>query len=91
MAEGSDAVETADLIDREPMERWKAAAAIAPFLFLGFAAVVMLLLWGLNGLWAFMILPPILFISVLGWLAFRNGFVRDLGEAREAGTADDDR
>ena len=81
MAE-SDAVETADLIDNEPMARWKAALAIAPFLFLGIASVVLLLGWGLNGLWAFMILPPILFMSVLGWLAFRHGFVRDVGEER---------
>lgn len=81
-----ETVETADLIDREPMDRWKAAAAIAPFLFLGLACVVLLLGWGLNGLWAFMILPPILFISVLGWLAFRHGFVRDLGEDGRAGS-----
>jgi len=83
MVEG-DAVETADLVDHQPMARWKAAAAVAPFLLLGLASVVLLLGWGLNGLWAFMILPPIIFMSVLGWLAFRHGFVRDAGEAREA-------
>jgi hypothetical protein len=57
-----------------PRSRRQAALAVAPFLALGLADVVLLLLWGLDPLWGFMILPPILFVSALGWIAFRSGF-----------------
>ncbi|QPV63983.1 hypothetical protein I7X12_04960 [Halosimplex litoreum] len=56
--------------------KW-AALAVLPFLLLGLADVVLLLWWGINPLWGFMILPPILFMSVLAWIAFRSGFVGD--------------
>ena len=59
------------------LNRKRAALAVAPFLFIGLADVVLLLGWGLDGLWGFMILPPILFICVLAWIAFRTGFVHD--------------
>ena len=59
--------------------RKRAALAILPFLLLGLADVVLLLFWGLNPLWGFVILAPILFISVLGWIAFKAGFVRHQG------------
>jgi hypothetical protein len=55
--------------------RKQAALAVAPFLLLGLIDVVLLLGWGINPLWGFMILPPILFVSVLAWLGFRTGFV----------------
>jgi hypothetical protein len=60
----------------EGYDRVRAAKAIAPFLALGLLDVVLLLGWGLEPLWAFVILPPILFISVIGWIAFKTGFVR---------------
>ena len=59
------------------LSRKRAFFATLPFLLLGLADVVLLLEWGLDPLWGFMILPPILFVSVLAWLAFRGGFVRD--------------
>jgi len=59
------------------LSRKRAFLATLPFLALGIADVVLLLEWGLDPLWGFMILPPILFVSVLAWLAFRGGFVRD--------------
>jgi cobalamin synthase len=60
--------------------RKRAALAVAPFLALGLGNVILLLGWGINPLWGFMILPPILFISVLGWIAFRGGFVQNRGQ-----------
>ncbi|WP_254546196.1 hypothetical protein [Halomarina pelagica] len=63
--------------------RKRAAIAILPFLLLGLADVALLLAWGLEPLWGFMILPPILFISVLGWFAFRGGMVGPGADGRE--------
>ncbi len=65
------------LIDTEGMDRWTATKYIAPFVFIGLFDLVLLLGWGLDPLWGFMILPPILFVSVLGWIAFRTGFASD--------------
>lgn len=59
------------------LSRTHAFLATLPFLALGVADVVLLLLWGLDPLWGFMILPPILFVSVLAWIAFRGGLARD--------------
>jgi hypothetical protein len=60
--------------------RKRAALAVAPFVLLGLANLVLILGWGIDPLWGFLILPPILFVSVLGWIAFRSGFARNLGE-----------
>jgi hypothetical protein len=57
--------------------RRRAALATLPFLTLGLIDVVLLLEFGLDPLWGFAILPPILFISVLTWLAFSTGFLDD--------------
>lgn len=57
--------------------RRQAAIAVFPFLFIGFADVVLLLGWGIAPLWGFMILPPILFMTALGWIGFRKGFIRN--------------
>ncbi|WP_277540202.1 hypothetical protein [Haloarcula laminariae] len=61
----------------EGMNRWRATKYIAPFVAIGLFDLVLLLGWGLDPLWGFMILPPILFVSVLGWIAFRTGFASD--------------
>lgn len=64
--------------DDDPrVSRKGALLAVLPFLGLGIADVVLLLLWGIDPLWGFMILPPILFVSVLAWVAFRGGLARD--------------
>jgi len=59
--------------------RKQAGLAVLPFLLLGLADVVLLLKWGLNPLWGFVILPPILFIRALGWIRFKSGFIRNQG------------
>jgi hypothetical protein len=71
--------------------RTQATLAILPFLALGLADVLLLLFWGLDPLWGFVILPPILFISVLGWIGFRSGFINDRVEGADPGSdADSD-
>lgn len=62
------------------LNRRRAALAILPFLLLGLADVVLLLKWGLDPLWGFMILPPIIFICVIGWIAFSTGFATGEGQ-----------
>jgi len=65
------------LVDTPGVDRWTATKYIAPFVAIGLFDLVLLLGWGLDPLWGFMILPPILFVSVLGWIAFRTGFASD--------------
>jgi hypothetical protein len=67
----------------EGKNRRLAALATLPFLALGLLDVVLLLEFGLDPLWGFAILPPILFITVLTWLAFSTGFLDDRGELGE--------
>lgn len=61
-------------VDTVQRNRKQAALLVLPFLLLGLADVVLLLLWGVDPLWGFVILPPILFMVLLGWIAFTNGF-----------------
>jgi hypothetical protein len=57
--------------------RRRALLAVTPFLLLGLADVLLLLFWGIEPLWAFAILPPIIFSTVLAWLAFSTDFLDD--------------
>ncbi|WP_255167951.1 hypothetical protein [Natrononativus amylolyticus] len=61
-------------------DRRRATLYVLPFLTLGLANLVTLLGWGLDPLWAFAILPPILCITLIGWIAFRHDF-HDRGRA----------
>lgn len=64
--------------------RRQAFLATLPFVGLGVADLVLLLEYGLDPLWGFMILPPIAMMSVLTWIAFRGGLARDrVGDPRE--------
>jgi hypothetical protein len=62
--------------DSRPNRR-RALLAVTPFLLLGLADVLLLLFWGIEPLWAFAILPPILFCTVLAWIAFSTDFLED--------------
>jgi len=85
----STSAENPDVADEEfdpnaPLEsesggknRKRAALAVAPFLAVGLADVVLLLGWGIEPLWAFAILPPILFCSVLAYIVFSTDFLED--------------
>ncbi len=59
--------------DGETTNRRRAALFVSPFLAVALVNLVTLLGWGMDPLWAFAILPPILFFTVLGWIAFRAG------------------
>ncbi|WP_225333469.1 hypothetical protein [Halomicrobium urmianum] len=74
MSEREGRIDVGDLREGDNhLNRRRAALYVAPFIALGLFDLVLLLGWGLDPLWAFMILPPILFISVLAWIAFRTG------------------
>ncbi|MFB6307749.1 MAG: hypothetical protein ABEH35_00315 [Haloarculaceae archaeon] len=75
MGDADTRVTPADVVEDDRLDRKRAALFVVPFLLLGLLDLVLLLRWGLDPLWGFMILPPILFISVLAWIAFRTGFV----------------
>ncbi|WP_226006758.1 hypothetical protein [Natrinema salinisoli] len=55
-------------------DRRRAARYVLPLLVIGVANLALLLRWGLDPLWAFAILPPMAFLSGIGWIAFRYGF-----------------
>ena len=73
-AEGSEAEPDSDGAGRS--RRW-AVLAVLPFLAVGIGDVVLLLIWGIDPLWGFLLLPPILFICVIGWIAIRGGFAEN--------------
>ena len=57
--------------------RKRATLAVAPFLALGLGNVVLILRWGVEPLWAFALLPPILFCSALAYIVFSTDFLDD--------------
>ena len=71
-AEGSEAGPDSDGAGRS--RKW-AVLAVLPFLAVGIGDVVLLLIWGIDPLWGFAILPPILFCSVLAYIVFSTDFL----------------
>lgn len=66
--------------------RKAATIVILPFLALGIGNLLLILWWGLDPLWGFLLLPPILFICVIGWIAIRGGFAENrTGEGDHGG------
>lgn len=57
--------------------RRQAALYTLPFLALGVGNAVLILSWGLEPLWAFAQLPPILFVTALTYIVFSTDFLDD--------------
>lgn len=55
--------------------RRRAALATLPFLALGLAVAALAVVFAPQPLWAFLLLPPVLFMSVLTYLTFRSDFL----------------
>jgi len=68
-----------ELLDQEVLDsgrkRKRAVLHSLPFLLLGLANVALILGWGLEPLWAFLLLPPILFCTVLTYIVFSTDFL----------------
>jgi len=61
--------------------RKKAAAVVIPLFVLGAGNVVLILQWGLNPVWGALLFPPVVFVSVLGWIAISGGLAGGGGAA----------
>jgi hypothetical protein len=57
--------------------RRKAAVVVVPFFLLGVGNVILILQRGMDPIWGLLLFPPVLFISVLGWIAIDGGLVDD--------------
>lgn len=53
-------------------DRVRAAVAAVPFLAVGIFNLLLILLWGADYLWGFVVLLPVVFMSALAWIAFRE-------------------
>lgn len=63
--------------DDDAPNRRRAALATLPFLALGLGVAALAVVVAPQPLWAFLLLPPVLFMSVLTYLTFRSGFLAD--------------
>lgn len=70
---GSQPVESAE----DGRNRRRAALYALPFLALGVGNAVLILNFGLEPLWAFAQLPPILFTTALTYIVFSTDFLDD--------------
>lgn len=62
--------------DAEGLSRKKkAVVVVVPCFVLGIGNVVLILQWGLNPLWGVLLFPPVVFVSVIGWIAISGGIV----------------
>lgn len=65
--------------DSPGTSRFRAVLYILPFVLLGLANVVLVQIWGTEPLWVFVMLPPIVFVTVIGWIAFKYGVGEEQG------------
>ncbi|WP_205742976.1 hypothetical protein [Halalkalirubrum salinum] len=75
-ADNADEHPPSEVID-SGRNRRRAALYSLPFLLLGLGNVVLILSWGLEPLWGFLLLPPILFCTVLTYIVFSTDFLDD--------------
>ena len=84
-ADADDSSSTADtpsrdeLVDSDVLDsgrkRKRAVLYSLPFLLLGLGNVVLILQMGLEPLWGFLLLPPILFCTALTYIVFSTDFL----------------
>lgn len=60
--------------------RRKAALIVIPLFALGLGNVLLILQWDMNPLWGALLVPPVVFISALGWIAIEGGIADGAGE-----------
>jgi hypothetical protein len=63
--------------------RRKAALIVVPLFVLGLGNVVLILQWDLNPIWGVLLVPPVIFISALGWIAIEGGIADGTGGGGE--------
>lgn len=66
--------------DRRDGRRRKAALIVVPLFVLGLGNVVLILQWDMNPVWGALLVPPVIFISALGWIAIEGGIAGGAGE-----------
>lgn len=66
-----------DDAESDAPNRRRAALATLPFLALGLGVVVLSVTSGPRPLFGFLVLPPVVFVSVLTYLTFRSDFLHD--------------
>jgi hypothetical protein len=64
-------------VDGSGRNRKRAALFALPFFALGVGNAILILTWGIDPLWAFAQLPPILFTTVLTYVVFSTDFLDD--------------
>jgi hypothetical protein len=68
-----------ELLDSEVLDsgrkRKRAILYSLPFLLLGLGNATLILIWGIDPLWAFLLLPPILFCTGLTYIVFSTDFL----------------
>lgn len=57
-------------------DRRRAALYTLPFFLIGTLNVVLILWWGLEAVWLFAMLPPVIFMTGLTWIAFETDMLK---------------
>lgn len=74
-ADGGTRSERTARPDTDASNRRRAALATLPFVGLALAVATLAVVLALQPLWAFLLVPPIAFVSILTHLTFRSDFL----------------